>query len=162
MRPRLFLPVLLATLLAAAASHAQVVAPAPDLAWVTSGGKRAGLKDFRGQPVIVLVAPSPRSWAFRSQIGQLQKIYSRFANVRTVCIAAFTQEDGEIRSNIPFVRAADPAAVAGSYGVEKGFGIFILGKDGNIDCASSRVLPAQRVLDIINNSYVVQRDNRRG
>jgi hypothetical protein len=51
--------------------------------------------------------------------------------------------------------------VAGAYGVTGPFAIFIIGKDGNIDALSDRVMPGQRILDVINNSFVVQRDNRK-
>ena len=66
-----------------------------------------------------------------------------------------------IRSNIPFVLAANPAAVSSAYGVSGDFAVFVIGKDGNIDALSERVLPGQRIIDIINNSFVVQHDNRR-
>jgi hypothetical protein len=78
-----------------------------------------------------------------------------------VMVAAFTEEPGVIRSNIPFVLAANPGAVAQSYGVAGDFAVFVIGRDGNLDEISDRVLPGQRVLDIINNSFVAQRDNRR-
>jgi hypothetical protein len=78
-----------------------------------------------------------------------------------VAVAAFTQQPGLIKSNIPFVLAVNPAAVAAAYGVTGPFAIFIIGKDGNIDALSDRVMPGQRILDVINNSFVVQRDNRK-
>ncbi len=139
-----------------------LVQPAPDFTWLKSGGQRSGRREFLGRPVIILVAPSPRDRAFRAQVSRLQRLADRFGNIRTVMVAAFTAEDGRIGSNMPFVKAADPAALAAAYGVSQGFAIFILGRDGNIDAASDRVLAGQRVLDIINNSYVIQRDNRRG
>jgi hypothetical protein len=145
----------------AAALPAQVVRPAPDFAWLKSGANKAGLKALRGQPVILIVATSPRLRAFRSQVGQLHKVYQLLGNDKAVAVAAFTEEPGVIRSNIPFVLAANPPAVAAAYDVQGKFAIFIIGKDGNIDEISDRVLPGQRILDIINNSYVVQRDNRR-
>jgi hypothetical protein len=76
-------------------------------------------------------------------------------------VAAFTGEPGVIRSNIPFVLAANPGAIVQSYGVAGDFAVFVIGRDGNLDEISDRVLPGQRVLDIINNSFVPQRDNRR-
>ena len=51
----------------------------------------------------MLIAPSPRNRAFRSQLGQLRKMFERYAAQKTVFIAAFTQEGGVIRSNIPFM-----------------------------------------------------------
>ncbi|MBE2180860.1 MAG: redoxin domain-containing protein [Chthoniobacterales bacterium] len=154
-------PILVLLVLSVAFTSADVVRPAPDFVWLKSGAKGASLKSLRGQPVILIVAQSPRQRIFRSQVGQLQRLYQLFGNQRAVIIAAFTQEPGVIRSNIPFVLAANPAAVASSYGVSGDFAVFILGRDGNIDMATDRVLPAQRMLDIINNSYVVQRNNRR-
>ncbi len=156
---RILLALLLASLPAVA--PAEVVRPAPDLVWLKSGGKGAGLKALRGQPVILLVATSPRLRIFRAQVGQLQKLYRLLGNEKAVAVAAFTGEPGVIRSNIPFVVAANPAAVASAYGVAGDFAIFIIGKDGNIDLATDRVVPGQRILDVINNSFVVQRDNRR-
>lgn len=157
------LPILFLVLFAilGATLPAQVVRPAPDFAWLKSGGNKSGLKALRGQPVILIVATSPRLRVFRAQVGQLQKVYQLLGNDKAVAVAAFTEEPGIIRSNIPFVLAANPAAVASAYDVQGRFAIFIIGKDGNIDEISDRLLPGQRILDIINNSYVVQRDNRR-
>jgi hypothetical protein len=157
---RLLLFLVLSSALATDLS-AQVVRPAPDFAWLKSGAGKAGLKALRGQPVILIVATSPRLRAFRAQVGQLHKVYQLLGNDKAVAVAAFTEEPGVIRSNIPFVLAANPPAVAAAYDVRGKFAIFIIGKDGNIDEISDRVLPGQRILDIINNSYVVQRDNRR-
>lgn len=156
-------PIFFFILLAALAVNlsAEVVRPAPDFAWLKSGGNKAGLKALRGQPIILIVAASPRLRTFRAQVGQLHKVYQLLGNDKTVAVAAFTEEPGVIRSNIPFVLAANPSAVASAYDVQGKFAIFVIGKDGNIDEISDRVLPGQRILDIINNSYVVQRDNRR-
>lgn len=143
------------------AGVANVVRGAPDFTWLTSGARGQSLKSLRGQPVVLIVAQSPTQRIFRSQVGQLQKVYQLLGNDKAVAVAAFTQQPGLIKSNIPFVLAANPAAVAAAYDVAGPFAIFIIGKDGNIDALSNRVLPGQRILDIINNSFVVQRDNRR-
>ena len=39
--------------------------------------------------------------------------------------------------------------------------IAVIGADGNLDCFSTRVLPAQRIFDIIQNSYTNQKQLRR-
>jgi hypothetical protein len=158
--PRL-LVLLLATVLLVPAAAANVVRPAPDLTWISSGGKTQTLRSLRGQPAVLVVAQSPTQWRFRSQVGQLQRVYRLLGNARTVMIVAFTEEPGLIRSNIPFVQAANPAAVAAAYGVESPLAIFVIGRDGNLDALSDRVLSGQRVLDIINNSFVPQSNNRR-
>ena len=143
-------------------AEAQVVRPAPDFGWLKSGGARSGLKALRGQPVVLVVADSPRQGKFRKQARQLQRTYQLLGNKKAVMVAAFTGEPGVIRSNIPFVFASNPAAAAAAYGVRPGdFAIFVIGRDGNLDEISDRVLSGQRVLDIINNSYIPQRDNRR-
>jgi peroxiredoxin len=153
--------ILLAFCSAFSGVEANVVRWAPDFSWLKSGGNRATLKSLRGQPVVLVVAPSPRHGKFRKQARQLQRTYQLLGNDKAVMVAAFTQEPGVIRSNIPFVLAANPGAVAQSYGVAGDFAVFVIGRDGNLDEISDRVLSGQRVLDIINNSFVAQRDNRR-
>ncbi|MBJ7258641.1 MAG: hypothetical protein JHD33_03800 [Chthoniobacterales bacterium] len=153
--------VAIAVLLLPSLAAADVVRPAPDFVWLSSGAKGKSLKSLRGQPVVLVVAQSPRQRIFRAQVGQLKKLYQLLGNEKMVAAVAFTQEPGVIRSNIPFVLAADPASVSSVYGVQGDFAIFVIGKDGNIDALSDRVLSGQRIIDIINNSFVVQRDNRR-
>ena len=158
---RFFLAALCLLALLPSGGSAEVVRGAPDFTWLTSGARGQSLKSLRGQPVVLIVAQSPTQRIFRSQVGQLQKVYQLLGNDKAVAVAAFTQQPGLIKSNIPFVLAANPAAVAAAYDVTGPFAIFIIGKDGNIDALSNRVLPGQRILDIINNSFVVQRDNRK-
>ncbi|HEY5792797.1 MAG TPA: hypothetical protein VIS74_05825, partial [Chthoniobacterales bacterium] len=110
---------------------------------------------------VVLIAPSPRAWAFRSQVGQLQQVYERLAAMKAVCIAAFTEENGRIRSNIPFAGVPDGPRVAYDYNVQRGFAIGVIGRDGNLDYIDNRVTSGQRVLDIIQNSFVLQAQLRR-
>jgi hypothetical protein len=156
---RLALALLVA--LAAPILRAEVVRPAPEFFWTDASGARQSSKSLLGRPVVVLVADSPRSWAFRSQVGQLQKMYERIANDKTVCVAAFSREPGVVRSNIPFVIASDGPRVAYDLQSERGFAIAIIGKDGNLDYSGNRVLPAQRVFDILGNSFAVQKSLRR-
>lgn len=142
-------------------AHAAVVDPTPDFAWVNAAGQPQSASQFRKQPVVIIVAPSPRSWVFRSQVGQLQRVFQRLSATGAICVAAFTEASGRIRSDIPFAIAQDGPRVAFLYGVQPPFGIIVLGKDGNIDANSTRVLKGQRILDIIGNSFVVQSDLRR-
>lgn len=140
---------------------AVVVRPAPNVNWVELDGKIKGLSAFKGQPVVLVIAPSPRSWKFRSQIGQFHTMYERMAAQKVIFIAAFTQEPGRIKSNIPFVIAADGPRAGYDYDVSGGFAIAVIGRDGNLDYITDRVLPAQRVYDVIENSYVTQELLRR-
>ena len=160
LRPRQLL-VLALSLAALTGASAEVARWAPDFGWLKSGSNRATLKSLRGQPVVLVVAPTPRHGKFRKQVKELQKTYQLLGNVKSVMVAAFTEEPGVIRSNIPFVLASNPGAVAQSYGVTGDFAVFVIGRDGNLDEISDRVLPGQRVLDIINNSFIAQRDSRR-
>lgn len=158
---RRFAATLLLLALFSSAGAANVVRGAPEFTWLASGGRGQSLKSVRGQPVVLIVASSPAQRIFRAQVGQLQKVYQLLGNEKALAVAAFTQQPGLIKSNIPFVLAANPAAVAGAYGVTGPFAIFIIGKDGNIDALSDRVMSGQRILDVMNNSFVVQRDNRK-
>ena len=65
--------VVAAVLVSFAAADANVVRWAPDFGWLKSGGNRASLKSLRGQPVVLVVAPSPRYGKFRKQVKELQK-----------------------------------------------------------------------------------------
>ena len=141
---------------------AVVVRPAPNVNWIDSAGVRKDSSTLRGQPVVLVIAPTPRSRAFRSQLGQLRKMYERYAAEKVVFIAAFTAaRRAVIPSNIPFVFAADGPRVGFDYGGAEGFMIALIGKDGNLDYVTDRVLPAQRVFDVIGNSFVLQRNLRR-
>ena len=147
--------------LAAGTLNADVVRPAPEFSWVDSTGAQKSSKAFLGRPVVVLVAASPREWAFRSQVGQLQKMYERLAAEKIVCVAAFSQTPGIVRSNIPFVTAADGPRLTYDLQADKGFAIAVIGKDGNLDYSGRKVLPVQRIYDIMDNSYAVQKSLRR-
>jgi hypothetical protein len=138
-----------------------VVRPAPNVTWLDASGKLKSLAAFKGQPVVLLVAPSPRDRRFRAQVGQLQKMYERYASAKVVFLVAFTKEPGRIRSNIPFTLAGDGPRVAFDYETGERFGIAVIGRDGNLDYVTRKVLPAQRIFDVINNSFVPQELLRR-
>jgi len=134
---------------------------APNIRWLDATGKLQSLDAFRGQPVVVIVARSPRDRLFRAQVGQLQKMYQRYAAHNVLFIAAFTDEQGRIKSNIPFVLAPDGPRTALDFQISGRFGIAFIGRDGNVDYVTDKVLPAQRIYDVIGASYVTQEKLRR-
>lgn len=160
MKKLLFL-VTAAVVLSVVGASSAVVRPAPNITWVDYTGKLKGLGAFKGQPIVVIVAPSPLDRSFRAQVGQLHKMYERYAAAKVVFVAAFTQEPGRIKSNIPFAIAGDGPRVAFDYQTGEKFGIAIVGRDGNLDYVTGKVLPAQRIFDVINNSFVPQESLRR-
>ncbi len=137
-------------------ADARVVRPAPDFSWLTSGGAAKTLKSLEGQPVVLLIAPSPRNRKFRAQLKELESEYQRMASKGLVCFAAFTEEGGVVGSNIPFVVAADGPRVGFLYEIPTGFAIAIIGPDGNLDYLTDDVVDAQRVLDVMDNNAARQ------
>lgn len=148
---------------APAAKIKAVVRPAPDFAWVGSGGKTAGLKALRGQPLVLIIARSPDQHEFRKQVDRIDHLYLDLSARKTVFLAAFSGQPGRVPSNVPYALAANGAAVAASYGVPaNGFAVVVISSDGNMDLFSTQVEAAQRLLDIINNSYQPQAASRSG
>ena len=141
-----------------------VVRPTTDFEWIGAGGKRFPLKNLRGQPVVILVAPSPDAKPLRQEAGRIQELYLQFSARKTVFFAAFTNgQDGRVESNVPYAMAANGAAVATAYGVDPSkFSVIVVGPDGNVDMVSQKVEGAQRILDIINNNGQVQAATRTG
>lgn len=140
--------------------RAEAVRPAPDFAWEGIGSTKS-LKSLRGQPVVLLIADSARSGRLRAQIDRLEELY-RFYSARSVVFAvALRSEARTLKSDIPFVQAISGTAVADQYGVDRGFSIAIIGPDGNVDYITDRVLPGERVRDVVNNSYVRQQAIRK-
>ena len=155
----LTLVAVIALVAAAITAFGEVVRPAPDFG--LAGGK--SLKSFRGQPVVLLVAPSPRSLRFRQEKAELEKNYQGFASRGTVFVAAFTSpEEGreEIRSSIPFVVARDGVRAAQGCGIVDRFGVVVIGRDGNMDLITPKFVRAYRIRDMIINNYQQQASER--
>jgi hypothetical protein len=137
-----------------------VVRPAPDFTFSGIGGTK-GLRSLRGHPVVVVVAKSPKSRAFRKQLKAISLIYHEFASRGTVFVCAFAEGDGRVPSNIPFVLTNNGPAVAAAYGMHDGFAVGIIGSDGNLDLTTRDVLPAFRIREVILNSFPVQNNARK-
>lgn len=136
----------------------------PDFTWIGAGGKIYPGKNFRGQPVVILVAASPDAGDLRKQAGRIEDKYLDFAAKKTAFVAAFTgTPPARVQSDVPFVIAENGAAVAANFGVQgKGIAVIVLGPDGNVDFTSTHVEGAQRILDIINNTFQTQAASRTG
>lgn len=150
----------LAALLCAESVRAEVVRPAP--AFTCDAGK--SLKSFRGQPVILVIAPSPRSRAFRKQAERIQAAYQGFASRNAVFVAVFTDPEAAgrpIPSNVPFTLANNGAKVAADYGFDGKFSLYVVGKDGNLDFITSKIVPASRLMDMIYNNAEQQAAERK-
>ncbi|MGB8168370.1 MAG: hypothetical protein WCF18_12805 [Chthoniobacteraceae bacterium] len=150
------------SLLFTLATHAAVIHLAPEFSFVGAGDKNRSLRSLRGQPVVLVIADSPKSGALKKQLKNLEEIYQQLASKGVVLVAAVTSGDDPIPSNIPVAVASNPAAVAASYGVQKGFQIAIIGRDGNLDYQTDHVLAPERVRDVIQNSFDVQDSARKG
>jgi peroxiredoxin len=159
MRPLLLV---LSLIFALATARAEVVRPAPDFTF-PGISKMQSLKALRGQPVVLIITKSPKASEFKAQAKVLKEIYQQFANKQVIFVAAFTGETGPIKSDIPFVIANNGPAVASAYGVsdKDKLNIAIIGKDGNLDYQTRKVIGAERVRDVIQNSYAVQANTGR-
>jgi peroxiredoxin len=159
MRKLLFAGFLLFSLVA---SHAAVVRLAPDFIFPGAGNKTRSLRSLRGQAVVLLIAKSPDTGAFKKQVKYLRENYEQFAGKGVVFVAAFSEGTGPVKSNIPFAVANNGAAIMSAYGVQGEFNLVIIGQDGNVDYQTEKVCPPERVRDVIQNSFVVQEDSRKG
>lgn len=154
------LAILAALLCVPESVRAEVVRPAP--AFTCGAGK--SLKSFKGQPVILLIAPSPRSSAFRKQAKRIQAVYQQFAARNAVFVAVFTDPEADGRpvpSNVPFTLANNGAKVAADYGFDGNFNLCVVGKDGNLDLITSKVVPASRLMDMVYNNAEQQAAERK-
>ena len=154
--------IILSLLIIATVAEAAVIHLAPEFTFIGAGDKARSLRSLRGQPVVLVIADSPKSGALKKQLKNLEEIYQQLASKGVVLVAAIGTGDGPIPSNIPVAVANNGAAVATSYGVNKGFQIAIIGRDGNLDYQTDRVLAPERVRDVIQNSFDVQSSARKG
>ena len=155
------LPVLALTLALAVTASAAVVRKAPDFSWPGAGNKTRSLHSLRGQPVIIVIAESPRNGAFRKQVKWLEDTYNQLAAKGAVFVAAFRTGEGPVKSDIPFIVASNGPAVAGAYGVDGEFALAVIGPDGNLDYVTDKVRTGQRVRDLIINNYANQASTRK-
>ncbi|MEQ1854465.1 MAG: hypothetical protein ABMA01_23080 [Chthoniobacteraceae bacterium] len=139
---------------------AAVVRRAPAFSFGGIGGAKS-LASLRGQAVVLLVAATGKTKALRKQIKNLQPHFHDLSSRGTVFVAAFADGSGTVPSNIPFVIAANGAAVAAAYGMKEDFAIAIIGPDGNLDLRSDAPVPGGRVLEVIKNTFEVQEKGRR-
>jgi hypothetical protein len=158
---RIFLILFLLFIVIFPASHAAPVRLAPDFAFLAAGDKARSLRSLRGQSVVLIISDSPRRGTPRKQLKYLEEIYEQFASKGVVFVAAVPEGEERLPSNIPVARATNPGALSAAYGVEKGFQIAIIGKDGNLDYQTGKVLPPERVRDVIQNSFAVQESARK-
>ena len=162
-RRRFFTAAVIGALLGAGVVGAAVVRLAPELSWEGTGGRPHPLKQLRGQPVVLLIAPSTETKAFRKQVAHIEKNFLGFSARKTVFIVAFTAQAGRVESNVPFITAQNGAAVAAAYGVKDGdLTVAVIGPDGNVDLQADEPVPSQRILDVINNTFTAQAAARSG
>jgi len=143
------------------AKESNVVNAAPSFTGGAEAGRKITLASLRGKPVVLVIAPSPKDRAFRTQMKEFRGRYERLAAEAMLFFAAFTTEGGRIPSNIPFILVDDASATASSYDAPNGFSIAVIGRDGNLDCLSTKPLPGQRILDLAMNNAQVQEQLRR-
>lgn len=145
-----------------ATAHAAspIVRPAPDVAFSGIGGMKS-LRSLRGQPVVVLVAKSPKSKAFRKQVKFIEDVYRELASSSTVFVAAFSEGGESVASNVPFVVASNGPAVAAAYGLTGDFVLGVVGPDGNLDLVTTEVTRGLRIREVIHNTFAVQNAARR-
>jgi hypothetical protein len=135
--------------------------PAPEFVWSSVSGKVRRLRDLRGQPVVLIFATNPEQKDFKKQVKQITRRYKVLAARNVLFFVAFTKETGVInRSDVPFIVLPDPLTVADAYRVGD-FGIALIGTDGNLDYATDHVITGQKIVDVVNNSYAAQAQERR-
>ena len=135
--------------------------PAPEFLWASVNGKVKRLKDVEGQPVVLIFATDPNQKEFKKQVKNITKVYKSLAERKALFFVAFTRETGVITgSDVPFVVLPDPGSAADAYRVGD-FGIAVIGPDGNLDYATDRIIPGIKIINVMDNSYAIQSQERR-
>ncbi|HEX8372783.1 MAG TPA: DUF4174 domain-containing protein [Chthoniobacterales bacterium] len=146
----------------AAPLKSEVVRLAPEFAVESFNGTSKPASRFGKQPLILIIAPSPKSGVFKKQLKHIENLYRQYAGREALFIAAFTRETGTVESDIPFLYATDPQAVAASYGLgREKFQLNLIGPDHNLDLVTSEIVSGERIRDVIDNSYTRQSVRRR-
>jgi hypothetical protein len=163
-QPKALLLVALQVLAASAPSSlAEVVRPAPELAFPAYGGKTRSLASFKGQPVIILLADSHSRGPFKAQLRELEASFDRLAIRGTVIAAGFKKGNPEaVNTNVPLVLLPDGAAACMAFHTKDNFTIVLVGPDGNVDYQTSKVLNINRILEVMQNNYEIQKSARKG
>jgi hypothetical protein len=139
--------------------HAAVVRPAPN--FELQDAKGASLRTYRGQALVLLITRSAREKKFRAEVYRLEQLYGGFSTEKVLFVAAIEEGPREVRSNIPFVLAANPKQVAADYGAGGRFAIAVIGVDGNLDLITDRLIAAERVRNAVFNNFETQLSSRR-
>jgi hypothetical protein len=135
--------------------------PAPEFLWASVNGKVKRLKDVQGQPVVLIFATDPNQKEFKKQVKNITKLYKALAERKALFFVAFTRETGVITgSDVPFVVLPDPGSAADAYRVGD-FGIAVIGPDGNLDYATDKIIPGIKIINVMDNSYAIQSQERR-
>lgn len=151
----LFLPLLA---LGASMTIAEVIRPAPTVSFPAVEGRQRNIKSYAGQPMIILLADSPKRSDFRIQLKEMEKSFDRLSIQKTVIAAAFkNQTSGEILSNLPVITLPDGAQACEAFQLKGKFAIALIGPDGNLDYITNNVLNINRILEVMQNSYEVQK-----
>ncbi len=144
----------------AASGTAAAPRPAQDFSYTGIGGKKT-LRSLRKQPVVLVISKTPKTRAFRKQVKALLPVYQEFASKKVVFVAAFSEESGEVASDIPFVLAENGPGVAAAYDLQDDLVVAIIGPDGNLDLITDKKLAALRIREVIQNSFDVQNAARK-
>lgn len=137
-----------------------IVRMTPDVSFPAEGSRTRTLRSLRGQPVVILLADTPRNKRFRKQIRFIEPIYSDLAARKAVFIAGFTKAgEGPVQSNVPFTVTKNGPAVASVFGADPDFAIIIIGPDGNVDYQTDKVISGNRVRDVMQNTFTIQKAN---
>jgi hypothetical protein len=141
--------------------RSNVPRPAPEFLWASVSGKVKRLKDVEGQPVVLIFATDPQQKEFKKQVKNITRFYKGLVERKALFFVAFTKETGVITgSDVPFVVLPDPLAAADAYRVGD-FGIAVIGPDGNLDYATDRIIPGIKIINVMDNSYAIQSQERR-